>query len=136
MKKRGISLKTAVQKHWSGNEAAKFLTHPTAGQNVDREDFFNELITKWLKEINNISNPTTMMKSPSFKALLAWGDEAIPKAIERMKRGGEWPLCLLLRKIAGNVVVVPKKDRGKMDRVVRLWIEWYEGKKNDLRTLR
>ena len=93
---------------------------------IDYVQVFYSNLHKWRSETYYISSTTELQAHPSFKAIIAIGEEAIPLILDDLTIRPSL-LCLALFDITRETVV-PDSDRGNIRAMTNAWISW--GRRN------
>jgi hypothetical protein len=94
------------------------------------EERFREQAEKWQQETEHLSSPTQRIMHPSYQAILGMGQERkqdvirlLIRDLRQNRRAWFWALSYL----AEDNPISPK-DAGKMDKMIRAWVEWGKAK--------
>lgn len=83
---------------------------------------FARLAEEWREQSKYLSSSTAMAELPSYRAIIAMGEAAIPLILEDLRREPDHWFMALVR-ITG-VSPVPPEARGQIDRMAEAWLEW------------
>ena len=90
--------------------------------NIDKQ-LVKDLLGQWHHETYNLSGG--FERHVCYKELVKLGPSIIPTIFE-LYHVPSIPISLLLRKIAPNQPILPEKDRGKIDKIRKMWLDWYK----------
>ena len=94
---------------------------------------FDRYVEEWKKETLFLSSMTQIMDCVPYKKIVRMGARAIPLIMERMERESfdSYHWFLPLDAITNKAVKIPRRYRGKIKEMNRLWYEWYENKQKN-----
>jgi hypothetical protein len=99
--------------------------HPAPPEENPREEF-NRLVRQWREERGPSSSARRMAACPSYRAIVAMGQAAIPFLLAELQRHPDhW--FIALHELTGSDPV-PKEARGRLDDMAAAWVKW--GKEN------
>lgn len=96
----------------------------------ERLRHLNELLDTWDRDTSVLSSTHAIIAHPNVALIRTYGAEAIPVMLRRLEStqnhpdGPEWNVMLLLSEMAGDEVEVAEEQRGCVDELVKLWLEW------------
>jgi hypothetical protein len=89
-------------------------------------DRFRKQADKWGRETEHLSSPAQMMEHPSYQAILGLARDNETEVVRLMlrdlrenRRPWFWALSYLTRENP-----IKPSDAGKLDKMIRSWIEW------------
>jgi hypothetical protein len=91
------------------------------------QDRFNGLAMDWLCGMGYSSNPSALTAHPSYKAIIAYGNDAVPFVLAQLRRAPSllaWTLFDITRENP-----VKKSEHGDLAKITRAWIKWGRNKK-------
>ena len=88
---------------------------------------FIELVRRWRSERGYTSFTAEIVRCPSYRKIVAMGEDALPLIFERLRDEGDNPdhWDFALSEITG-CDPVPEEAYGYMDRIAGCWLEWAE----------
>ena len=99
------------------------LSHKTESLRAE----FIELVRRWRRERGYTSFTAEIVRCPSYRKIVAMGEDALPLIFERLRDEGDNPdhWDFALSEITG-CDPVPEEAYGYMDRIAACWLEWAE----------
>ena len=95
-------------------------------QPLDASETFLRLATQWKSRRGPGSTAGAMSQDPSYRAILAMGDAAVPLILAELESEPDhW--FAALRVITGANPIRPE-DQGDLEKMARSWVEW--GRRN------
>lgn len=102
------------------------------GQDMSPERLrqLNELLDTWNRDTSAHSSFHAIMAHPNVALIREYGTDALPVFLRRLEStqshpdGPEWNATLLLSEMAGDEIEVAEEQRGCVDELVKLWLEW------------
>jgi hypothetical protein len=95
---------------------------PTESGRTLTQDRFDRLATDWLCGMGYSSNPLVLTSHPSYRAIVAHGNEAVPFILARLGRSPGF-LAWALFEITGENPA-KQSEHGDLAGITRAWIEW------------
>lgn len=94
------------------------------------KDHFDKLAERWERETGHLSSLHSMRGHECFAQLVAFGDVAVPWALERIK-SKVWHWSIVLEAIVG--IRPGEPPRGDAHACRKAWLDWDTARKADLR---
>ena len=93
------------------------------------EERFKELEAEWWDGTMFLSNPNKILAHPAYRKIVGLGEPALPIILRSLKsqESGAF-LFYALADISGEWVDIPEEHRGKIDKIIDLWLEWGKAK--------
>ncbi len=111
---------------WS--EGQSLVVSEQAGAEVDAvRRQFEQLSAQWRAATSHQSDTDLVVNHPAYRRIIGLGPAVVPLLIEDMRRNREhW--FVALEAITGER---PTNDAmaGKIDQLVRCWVDWYEARR-------
>ncbi|MDZ7956611.1 MAG: hypothetical protein RMY34_01675 [Aulosira sp. DedQUE10] len=96
--------------------------YSSLSRQVDIEATFTDLVTQWLEETRGMSSTNQMSMHPAYQQIIGLGKAVIPLLLKELeKKSGHWFWAL---KSITREDPVPPEDRGKINKMIKAWIEW------------
>lgn len=89
---------------------------------------FDALVDQLDIDCRGDSTHSKCYASPTFNQIVDMGDSAVPLILNAMQRKTQLWIMSALNKIKPDVKIIPKEDRGRIQKMNEHWIEW--GKQN------
>jgi hypothetical protein len=83
---------------------------------------FHRLVAEWKASHGARSTHKTMTEHPSYRAIIALGEPAVPFILEELARYPDWWFSAL-KAITGANPIHPD-DRGNLGKMAAAWIQW------------
>lgn len=115
--------------HYVEKMAKEILAKADAAKKVELsqtpEGMFNLLADEWERKTGHLSNFSAMCRMPEFAQLVAFGEQAVPWAIERMgETDHRW--IMVLDEILGEGPYY--ENSGRMRLIIAEWKDWWHTK--------
>ena len=83
---------------------------------------FSALAKRWKKDTEADSSITRMIRHPAYQEIINMGEPVVPLLLDELQREPDFWFAAL-QKITG-ADPVPKGSAGKINEMVKAWIDW------------
>ena len=100
------------------------MTQPKTAEWSQLETAFDKLAGEWIKDTAHHSNPAIIVRHPSYREIIAMGEESLPFIFREIRRKRNRPHWFQALYAITGASPAPEAIWGKVDEVAAAWLNW------------